>query len=111
MIDPMTDAMTVDEGPSDDVAAAEEAAVLAYLVRQREPGTALGIARSTGLSTLVVVPALERLSAAGAVARQVDVGGDRPRLVYQLTPLGRRDAARGRRPLRSTVPTRTVAGR
>lgn len=92
----------------DDLILGEEADVLACLVRQRDACTALGIARATGLSTLAVVPALDRLLAAGSVSRRIDEAGDRPRLVYQLTVAGRREAARGRRPVRDAVPARSA---
>lgn len=51
--------------------------------------SALGVAQATGLSTLVVVPALEHLCERGLVARSVHPS-DRRTWVYHLTAMGQR---------------------
>ena len=72
----------------------EVKAVFRYLAGEGGDGgqaSALAVARATGLSTLVVIPALEHLGERGLVARSVCRGRGRG-WVYQLTADGRRAA-------------------
>lgn len=72
---------------------AEVSQVVQHLYRQKDPQSALAIARATGLSTLAVIPALERLLNQGAASRQASSTAG-SRLVYQLTAAGRREVGR-----------------
>lgn len=68
----------------------EVKAVFTSLVGERREASALSVARSTGLSTLVVVPALEHLCERGMVVRSERQTGSRG-WVYQVTAAGRRE--------------------
>ncbi|HEX2576847.1 MAG TPA: hypothetical protein VHK88_10905 [Aquihabitans sp.] len=84
--------MEVHPGASSPALARDRRTVLASIYRHRGPSTARAIADRTGLSTLVVIPALEDLVAEGLVSRRAWDPDERSRPVwsYQLTPQGRR---------------------
>ncbi|CAN5432303.1 hypothetical protein BH10ACT1_BH10ACT1_22690 [soil metagenome] len=70
----------------------DRVAVLAAIYRQRTPSTVRSIAKSSRLSTLVIIPVLSALVDEELVVRRaVDHGpGSKPTWSYQLSAKGRR---------------------
>ena len=78
----------IDETPST-LRPHEVQAVFSAVAGAEHDVSVLAIAQSTGLSTLVVVPALDHLCDRGVVARVAHPMGRRS-WVYRLTAVGRR---------------------
>ena len=70
----------------------DRVAVLAAIYRQRSPSTVRTIAKTSRLSTLVIIPVLGTLVDEGLVVRRaVDHGATaKPTWSYQLSAMGRR---------------------
>ncbi len=81
--------------PGSPVAESELRAVLSFMHRAPAPATALDVAHGTYLSTLVVVPALDKLTEDGLTQRQPRHGTGPGAWTYQLTGQGRRALQRG----------------
>ena len=75
-----------------DLLTTEAVLLLSHLRRVRTDACALQLARSTNLSTLVVIPVLQHLVELGLVSRRaVEVDGSSATWAYRLTARGLRE--------------------